>query len=119
MDAIGWDMASWRANMHTHTEVEVMAVQARPGIAAGVPKLREAWIEVNVDFATHSAQEWLPGEMAADVDQHSSRLGQLKELSLVQAIDLLTVLIEQGSRTRESELFDDLPEIGSVCAALK
>ena len=91
-----------------------MASEARSGVTGGVPELRETRVEVEVSFAPQAAQQRLQGQVPGDVDEEVGRFGDLQELCIGKAMNLLATLVYQRGRAGQAELFRDLLEIGKV-----
>src|ERR671911_505293 len=57
--------------------------------------------------------------MSGDVDEEIGRFGDVQELAIGKAMNLLATLVYQRSRVGQAELLRDLLEIGKVYGVLK
>src|SRR6266436_8097319 len=60
-------------------EVEVMTGQTQPRVAFSMPELREAGINIDVSFATETAQERFGSQVAANVHQEIGTVRPFKQ----------------------------------------
>jgi hypothetical protein len=56
-------------------EIEVVAVEARCGVARSVPELRKTGVEVDLGFAPNAVHQRLERQMARDVDEEVGGFG--------------------------------------------
>src|SRR6185436_19334659 len=77
-EAVGGDGTAGRADVLADGEVEVVPREAGPGVARGLPDLREAGIDVDEGLPAETARQRLGGEVAADVDQEDGLPGQVE-----------------------------------------
>src|SRR5437879_12167533 len=91
-----------------------MIGQTQPGVACSMPELREARINIDVSFATETAQERFGSQVAANVHQEIGTVRPFKQAFIGGTVDLRAVLIEQCRGVRQAELVGDLFEVSSV-----
>ena len=101
------DRAILLADVLAHREVEVVALQARAGLARELPELSEPGIEVDVCLFANSLQERFDREMPTHVHEQVRLLRELVKLREIESARPRALAADERSRASEAELLHE------------